>query len=350
MTPDYTSFQTEDFVLDESFQSFVAGTNNAAVQFWKNWLATHPVQRPTAEKAQRLVQALGQAWQPVVAAELKEQDLRRLYRAIQPSPVVPRLRVQRRTRQLVGVLLLVLAVGTGYWLWPVQRGLQAQYATQAGQQRTVRLPDGSVVVLNGNSRLTTAATWDTQATREVWLEGEGYFQVSHLAQQPGLAIGQAAGNAKFVVHAGDLDVSVLGTKFNVINRLGVPSKVTLNDGKVLAENGNLFNHNEVLMKPGDLVEYAPAARELAKRTVEATYYSAWVTGNVKFDRTPLSEIIQLLKDTYGLQVTVDDPRMLHQTITGSLPNTNADVLLDALAKSLGMRSERTGQQVRFRTI
>jgi ferric-dicitrate binding protein FerR (iron transport regulator) len=215
----------------------------------------------------------------------------------------------RGKRLVMGVLLLVLALGAGYWLWPAQRGLQAQYATQAGQQRTVRLPDGSVVVLNGNSRLTTAATWDAQTPREVWLEGEGYFQVSHLAQQPGLAIEQAAGNAKFVVHAGDLSVSVLGTKFNVINRLGVPSKVTLNDGKVLAEHGNLFSHNEVLMKPGDLVEYAPAAQELAKRTVEPTYYSAWVTGTVKFDHTPLSEIIQLLKDSYGLQVTVDDPRM-----------------------------------------
>jgi ferric-dicitrate binding protein FerR (iron transport regulator) len=354
MASDYTSFQTEDFVLDDSFQAYVAGSDVAAVQFWQGWLAAHPAQRPAAEQARQLVLVLTQARQPTAPPQHKAEDLQRLQRAIRKPAVAPMLRTQgrRRSRLVAGLLLFLLVLGTGYGLWTKRTLLQPQteYTATAGQPRTVQLPDGSVVVLNGGSRLTTATAWDSDAPREVWLEGEAYFQVSHLAPAANVAFAQATGNAKFVVHAGELNVSVLGTRFNVINRPGVLNKVTLNAGKVLVEHPRLLGHDEQLMKPGDLVEYAPANHNLVTRVVKPAYYSAWVKGSVQFDHTPLTEIIQLLRDTYGLRVTVDDPAMLRQTITGSLPNANADVLLSALAKSLGVRSERSGQQVRFRAL
>ncbi|MGI4873568.1 MAG: FecR family protein [Janthinobacterium lividum] len=345
--PDYTTFQTEDFVLDDSFQAFVTGSDAPAAAFWQQWLAAHPAQQPAAEQARHLVLLLSRAQPPVASAQRKEQDLQRLRRAIhQPQPA-PVLRVQRqRLRRLVGSLLLVLlALGAGFWLWPAAGLGQKQYTTRAGEQRTVRLPDGSVVVLNGNSRLTTAASWKAQSPREVWLEGEAFFRVSHLTRVPNLPVAQATGNAKFVVHAGELNVSVLGTTFNVINRPAGFNKVTLNSGKVLVEHATLFGHDELLMAPGELVEYAPSGPSLAKRSVEPARFSAWVNNSLEFDHTPMSEIIRLFRDTYGLELVVEDPALLRQTVTGSMPSKSADILLQALAKSLGVRAERHGNKV-----
>ncbi|RZK29786.1 MAG: hypothetical protein EOO63_08300, partial [Hymenobacter sp.] len=305
--PDYTTFQTEDFVLDDSFQAFVTGSDATAVDFWQRWLAAHPAQQPAAEQARHLVLLLSRAQPRVASTQRREQDLRRLHQAIRQPQPAPVLRVQRRRawRLVGGLLLVLLGVGAGFWLWPAAGLGQQQYATLAGQQRTVRLPDGSVVVLNGNSRLTTAASWSAQSPREVWLEGEAFFRVSHLTRVANLPVAQATGNAKFTVHAGELNVSVLGTTFNVINRPKGFNKVTLNSGKVLVEHATLFGHDELLMTPGDLVEYAPSGgRDLAKRAVVPERFSAWVNNSLEFDHTPMSEIIQLFHDTYGLELVV----------------------------------------------
>lgn len=345
--PDYTAFQTEDFVLDDSFQAFVTGSDATAVDFWQRWLAAHPAQQPAAEQARQLVGLLSRAQLPLASAQRKEQDLQRLRQAIRRPQPAPALRVQRpRAWRVVGSLLLVLLVlGAGFWLWPAAGFGQKQYATGAGQQRTVQLPDGSVVVLNGNSRLTTAASWNAQKPREVWLEGEAFFRVSHLTRVPNLPVAQATGNAKFVVHAGELSVSVLGTTFNVINRPRGIHKVTLNSGKVLVEHPTLLGHDELLMAPGELVEYAPSSRSLAKRSVEPERFSAWVNNSLEFDHTPMPEIIQLFHDTYGLELVVADPALLRQTVTGSMPSKSADILLKAIAKSLGARTEQHGDKV-----
>ncbi|RYY21348.1 MAG: DUF4974 domain-containing protein [Cytophagaceae bacterium] len=346
--PDYTTFQTEDFVLDDSFRAFVTGSDATAVYFWQRWLAAHPAQQPAAEQARHLVLLLGRAQSPLASAQRKEQDLRRLRQAIRQPRPAPKLRVPRpRAWRLVGSLLLVLLVaGAGCWLWPAAGLGQKQYAAGAGEHRTVRLPDGSVVVLNGNSRLTTAASWDAQKPREVWLEGEAFFRVSHLARVANLPVAQATGQAKFIVHAGELNVSVLGTAFNVINRPKGLTKVTLNSGKVLVEHATLFGHDELLMAPGELVEYAPrGGHDLAKRAVAPARFSAWVNNSLEFDHTPMSEIIRLFHDTYGLELVVDDPALLRQTVTGSVPSKSASVLLNALAKLLGVRAEQHGSTV-----
>ncbi|MGD1895272.1 MAG: FecR family protein [Cyclobacteriaceae bacterium] len=80
-----------------------------------------------------------------------------------------------------------------------------EYATDYGEIRTLTLPDSSRVTLNANSAIHYAAKWDVDVAREVWLDGEAYFSVTHTQNdQP------------FIVHVTDgLRVNVLGTEFNV---------------------------------------------------------------------------------------------------------------------------------------
>lgn len=347
MAPDYTNFQTEDFVLDDSFQAYAAGSDALAVKFWQDWLTSHPIQQPVAEQARQLIIALGQAQQPAVPAEQLEADLQRLHRAIRRPLAQPKLWVQVRRFRVAISLVLLAALGAGFWWWPSYGLSPVRYRTVAGQQRTVHLPDGSVVVLNGNSNLTTTARWAPNAPREVWLEGEAFFQVRHLSRVAHLPVAQATGYDRFVVHAGALNVTVLGTTFNVLNRSETLSQVTLNSGQVLVAHPTLFSHEEALLAPNEQVNYSPAHHHLEKRPVLAANYSTWVHGTLKFDHTPLANILQLLHDTYGLTVTVDDPVLLRQTVTGSLPSQNANVLLQALAESLGMRTQRSGNSVRL---
>ena len=209
VAPDYTNFQAEDFALDDSFQAYATGSDALAVEFWQDWLTLHPVQQPVAEQARQLIAALGQAQQPAIPAEQLEEDLQRLHRAIRRPLARPKLWVQvRRFRVAISLVLLIAALGVGFWWWPSYGLSPVQYCTVAGQQRTVHLPDSTVVVLNGNSRLTTTARWASNAPREVWLEGEAFFQVRHLSQVAHLPVAQATGNEQFMVHAGALQVTL----------------------------------------------------------------------------------------------------------------------------------------------
>ncbi|WP_210519250.1 FecR family protein [Hymenobacter terricola] len=347
---DFTQYSVDDFVVDESFQAFVALADSEAGRFWQAWLSEHPEKKAEADQAFVLVQGLRQARPYPLADYLLPQELQRLRLALNIPAARPQLRVQRRLRVLTGTLaVLLLLVGLGWWQLhrpAAPAGKAARFATRHGQQRRLTLPDGSVVVLNGNSTLTTAAQWTPASPREVWLTGEGYFQVTHLAPPAVMDIAGAPANVKFVVHAGGLNVAVLGTEFNVNSRPG-STKVVLSSGKVAVERQALLTRENLLMQPGDLVETSAVQPGLTRRHVRPALYSDWTQGRLKFDQTPMRDVVQLLRDSYGLQVEVTDPAIMRQTVVGQVPTTTPDVLLDALAKSLEIKIVRNGSHVRF---
>jgi len=346
---DFTTYSVSDFVSDESFQAFVADTDSEAGRFWQAWLVQHPTQQVAADQAFALVQGLGPSQLYPVPAGLKHQELLRLRQSLQATRPLPWLRWQRRTRVLVGTSALAVLASLGWWHGVGSAAPTTQYATCPNQQRTITLPDGSAVVLNGNATLTTAAHWTAASPREVWLTGEAYFQVTHLAAPAVQDIAAAPAGAKFVVHAGGLDIAVLGTRFNV-NSQPASTKVVLNSGKVAVDRASWFTSENLLMQPGDLVETSTAEPHLARRHVQPALYSAWTQGELPLRETSVRDIVQLLRDAYGWQVVVTDPAILRQTLTGVLPANNPDLLLPALAKSLGVRVTRTGDVVRFQPL
>ena len=350
---DYTHYSIEDFVLDESFQEFVADANSEAGLFWQAWLQEHPQQQAAAHEAYALVQGLGPAQPYQVPAGLKQQELLRLRQRLQAPVARPRLRSQRRTGLLwLSSLTLVLLVLVGWWQWPrpaTGADSLARFTTADGQRRTVTLPDGSVVTLNANSTLTTTGHWTATSPREVWLTGEAYFQVTHRAPKPVTDIQAAPANVKFVVHAGELAISVVGTQFDVNSRAGA-TKVVLRSGKVIVDRKAGLTRENLAMQPGDLVETSTARTALTRRRVQPDLYSAWTQDQLRFRATPVREIVQLLRSSYNLRVEVSDPTILNQEITGDVPASSLDVLLPALAKALDIQVTRTGNKVRFHPV
>ncbi|MVN77508.1 DUF4974 domain-containing protein [Hymenobacter sp. HMF4947] len=352
----YAAYSTEDFLADESFQAFALGHDPAAGQFWLAWLAQHPAKQAEADEAMALLQLLATSYSPPLPHHLKQVEAAKLWRALH-LPTTPRqqpvLRVSQRARvwASVAVAALVLGVvGVGVWQYATVAPAPAwtSYATRAGEHRQVHLPDGSRVTLNDNSVLKLATPWQPGHAREVWLTGEAFFQVQHTAPAQLTAVAHAPAKVKFTVHAGPLDVAVLGTQFDVLNRPG-RTNVILQSGQVQLRHQFAGHTEELLLKPGELAEFLPAApaAPLAKRAVNAPLYAAWTSGHLDFDDTPMAEVITLLEDTYGLHITLRNPALRQQKLTGSVPNHDLDVLLTTLAKSLDTNVHRTGSQVRF---
>jgi transmembrane sensor len=343
-----SAYSIADFLADESFQSFVFETDPAAVEFWRTWVLQHPAQEAEFDEAVAILQLFISEQKPAPEA-LKRAELAKLWQSMRPPVLAqPVLRsAWHRTRRwavaLVTAVVLLLA-GIGLWR-PVPAPRWTQYATQVGEHRQVLLPDGSRVVLNSNSVLRLATSWTPGQLREVWLRGEAYFSVRHTAPAALKAVAAAPSAAKFIVHAGRLDVAVLGTQFNVLNQAG-RTKVVLSEGQIQLRRPD-GSAEPLLMKPGELVEYDGVKPQapLVKRRVKAALYSAWTSGQLDFDDTPAAEIIALLEDNYGLQITVGNPQLLQQKLTGSVPNQDVNVLLDAFARSLDAKVRREGNRV-----
>ena len=121
-----------------------------------------------------------------------------------------------------------------------------EITTVYGQVRTIALPDGTIVMLNANSKLAYAKNWDKTKTREVWIKGEGFFKVNHLHQ-----VGKIKDEERFIVHAENLNVEVLGTSFNVNNRRGLV-KVALFTGQVRLDVKD-DKSPAINLQPGDWV-------------------------------------------------------------------------------------------------
>jgi transmembrane sensor len=247
---------------------------------------------------------------------------------------------RRRWPQLAAaaVLLIGLLVGGGAWLWQARQLGAAlalsQLRTGYGQTRQVQLPDGSVVTLNANSTLRYAKAWSASAPREVWLDGEAFFSVKHLPT-----------HQRFRVHtSGNFNVEVLGTQFSVYRR-HQQQRVVLVSGKVRVD----FQDQrlpDVVLKPGELLETSDARpRQVVHHAVRTPTYAALAAKKLVFDDTPIAEVAAQVRDLYGLEVVVRDPALRQQTITGTVPVGDLDLLCQVIQASLGIKVERQPQRL-----
>jgi ferric-dicitrate binding protein FerR (iron transport regulator) len=328
----YLDAQPEDFLTDDAFLAWYAQPNSPVGTSFANWLAQHPQKAADVQAATRLLAALA-APQPAVATNQRNRAWSRLEQSItdwedQPVRVVPLYR--RRffaVAASVAALLLVAVSGLYFWL-----NRSVTYETAYAQTRQVTLPDGSRVTLNANSRLRLAADWDEGGTRDVWLDGEAYFQVRHTAR-----------HARFVVHTGMLNVAVLGTSFNVRNRAD-RVQVLLDEGRVRLEQPT--SHQTMLLRPGEVAEATTTHLHPVRRASNPQVYTAWRENRLVFDQTPLRDVARLIEATYGPRVRLA-PGLADRTFTYSLYGNDLELLLNTLAESLDLRVTRDGDELIF---
>ncbi|CAG5008442.1 hypothetical protein DYBT9275_04269 [Dyadobacter sp. CECT 9275] len=229
------------------------------------------------------------------------------------------------------VFILVLAGGFFYKYYKDYN--LTKHTTAFGETRRIVLPDGSKVILNGNSQLTYPSDWGKTTIREVSMRGEAYFTVVHTAD-----------NRKFRVYTDhDFSVEVLGTQFTVSDRES-GTRVVLNEGKVQC-NLSRKEADTLLLKPGDLVEFSERSAGYVRKVVEASVYSAWKDKELILKDTPLSEISTMLSETYGLELVTDHPELLRRQVTGRVPMDNVNTLLDGIAMTCGLHLERRENKI-----
>lgn len=224
--------------------------------------------------------------------------------------------VKWRIASAVAASMLIAAACIGYNFMTAQ----VRTSTAFAELRTVTLPDGSTVMLNAHSTLRYKAHWLSWKEREVWLDGEAFFTVT---KKP------SGYHPKFVVHADGLDVSVVGTEFNVYSR-HQKVDVVLEKGKVIAHaTGNGATTADYTMHPGQLIHLQNGAMQLSD--VDPSSLSGWRYNRLSFNNTPLYKVVEVLQDNYGYHIAWKAGQSTKENFTGSCPADNAPLLLQAIS-------------------
>lgn len=251
------------------------------------------------------------------------------------TPIIPMANRWRNQWWFVAASILLL-ISVAAWLFQDQF-LYQTYETAFGETRSIKLTDGSAVVLNANSSLRVPRWGFGTDTRAVMLTGEANFSVTHTPE-----------DQKFVVKtANNLEVVVLGTEFTVFARKR-GAKVVLNKGKVQVHYKEGATARQVLMKPGDLVTL-DTRNHLSLQTVkESQRHAAWGEKRFVFDETPLQEVAYMLEENYGLQVNIKDRELAERVLMGSFRADNVDQLLQSISELLDIDVVRQGNHVQLK--
>jgi len=185
-----------------------------------------------------------------------------------------------------------------------------------------RLPDGTSITLNKNSKLEYSGLYGT-TDRTIHLSGEGYFEVAHNSEK------------NFIVDMGETKISVTGTIFNIKNIQTEDSmNVTLVEGSVRFEAFNQV----VNLKPDQQLSYNKNNKRLSINNVETDVVTAWKDHLIKYKSISFAEFVTELEQVYNVNISIRDEKLASEKISGSFDlDLTIDQILNLMQTNLSFK-------------
>ncbi len=214
-----------------------------------------------------------------------------------------------------------------------------EIATKKGSKSFIKLPDGSKVWLNTDSKL-SYMNFTVGKTREVRLEGEAFFDVAHDSSRP------------FIIHTGKINIKVLGTTFNVKNypedneletslikgRIEVSLNSRPEDIIILNPRGKL-----IISKKDDKITQTTQDGVSENNVVltSITYFkkdslvaeTSWLTDKLVFVDQPLEKIAHDLERKYVINITFKNPLVKKYRYTGVFDDVGLEKVFELIKYS-----------------
>ena len=172
---------------------------------------------------------------------------------------------------------------------PIYNELSVPY----GKSFKLVLSDGTRIHLNAGSSIKYPVKFTNSTKRQVFLSGEAFFEVTKDASHP------------FVVRVNDLNVRVLGTKFNVssypeeddVNTVLIEGSVALHENM-----SDFIAEDAVFLEPGNKGVWNPKSKKTKIEEVDTTIYTSWRQGRLIFRNTPFKVMRKKLERHYNVSI------------------------------------------------
>lgn len=230
-------------------------------------------------------------------------------------------------------ILLLIGIGCFAWILSRNQSSNTMFVATSGIQnmQSILLPDGSQVQLGPGSKLVYPSEFDGK-TREVKLEGQAFFDVAKDKSKP------------FVVKTKDMDVTALGTAFEVFSyEMENSIETVLLNGKVKVDLLHGNHKREVILNPNDKLTLSRSDARISIEKVNATKYSDWRNlGILSFENEKLSMIIPRLEKWYGQKIFCQKDLANTYRFTFKVRNESLDRILYMLNNSSPIKYRKAG--------
>ncbi|MDO9593027.1 MAG: FecR domain-containing protein, partial [Erysipelotrichaceae bacterium] len=194
-------------------------------------------------------------------------------------------------------------------------------SSQAGTITNTTLPDGSKVYLNAGSSISYPNHFDG-STRNVLLTGEAYFQVVKNKKVP------------MVVSAGNVDLKVYGTSFNVNAFPSEASvRVTLVEGSISLsfKSGKLKGKDEFFIEPGQTVTYLDDSTKMTIKNEDTFFYTAWKDGILVFKNNTFASVLKQLSRKFNVDIELKDQSLASIPMDATFRDEDINEIIRLLA-------------------
>ncbi len=245
---------------------------------------------------------------------------------LEPRPQMHTSRSPAPRRRLGWAMAASLAVGlVGYASFTLISG-NSDYRTQIGEQRSVKLTDGSVIHLNTRSQV--KVHYSDEGRDIDLLEGEAFFVVARDPDRP------------FRVLVGDATVQALGTQFNVY-RQDARTTVSVVEGKVQVATDAI----PVPLVQGETAQLLKDRSVVKNETAEIAQATAWRQRQLDFRRATLFEVAREFNRYSTTRIRIADSQIGERRLNGVFDADMPEQLLKFLEQRQDLRFERTGNTV-----
>ncbi len=282
---------------------------------------------------------LMEQWKEYVAAETGSAgSLQHLfqkvhYRMMLEERIISRDNLLMQIVRYAAAILLLPLLGFALWIYFSTRpgiqnstgsAMQSWVEIEAPEGARVRfmLPDSTSGWLNSGSRMKYPSVFGQQ--RRVFLSGEGCFDVKHREK------------SSFVVNVADMDIKVLGTKFNVAAYPDAAcTEVVLKEGKVSVDGKT--GKFEYELVPGELISYNREKKSLKVSEVNPDQFMAWKDGYLIIDNEPLGQVVERIERWYNAEIVLADNALKNYRFKATFKDEPLEEVLRLIAVTTPIR-------------
>lgn len=350
----------EDLLSDESFINYCKKRSPGDIARWETFKEERPDHKMLIESARA---SFNDMFNAMAIADRDEQEtrLRDRLNIVEQAPVVQMQGYEdKKTKKPISVLLKLTAAVValffaGYFIINNKSNSRKEtlksFVSAYGERKNFQLPDGSIVTLNAGSKMTINESYGI-STRDIWLEGEAFFDVKNNKELP------------FIVHTPAMNIKALGTTFNVKAYPGEKTTETSLVNGLVEITLTEEKSRKVLLYPNQKIKWIVPGAETClnneettekmskkKISIESPVQSltktdggdvkeiAWIENKLVFDDEAFADIAILLERWYGVKIEFADDVIRSYRFTGIFEKEELSTVLSFLKESKSFNYE-----------
>jgi hypothetical protein len=352
--------EIEDFLADESFQSWVL--TNVDLENWEHWTLENPVRAKLVQES-RLWLLATKVTENNLPSSIVQTALLATWNKIETSETSGKKKIKlwdnKWLRSVAAVLVFGLLASSAYshlfitsnpshiynkLIYDNDEGLVEQ-TNNSNKPQIITLSDGSSVLLQPKSKLSYPKIFAGNE-RRVYLSGEGFFEISKNPKKP------------FLVFANEIITKVVGTSFRISAYSNEPNvEVLVRTGKVKVQSNQMAlssnKDEEITLLPNEALRFTRKSSTFDKITDitkdESLIHSVRTIEQLSFDFTdiPVSQIFKTIEQAYSVNIEFPEDKLKDCHLTSSLNDQPLPQKLKIICKALGNNTsyEMNGNQI-----